>query len=187
MKEITMLNPKALAVAALATGAGAVIFLSSGQDLASPATPAGVGGPVPVAIPPRVSEVPSAHPVIPAAERVAPPSTAVPAPVTPPTAKRPSTATTPTRKAAPKPKRTATPRATAQQPPAYSEMDLGNGWTAYCSNGYLQPDGSCSSRPEGYHPAPTPAADPCSGTGTECLNATMPGLYNGIPGLMGGR
>jgi hypothetical protein len=182
-----MINPRALAAAVVAVGAGGVLFLSTGQQSASP-EPAG-GGPVPVAIPPAatvVPEVPTTHPAAPAAERVSPPSTAVPAPSTQPTPKRPSTATTPTRKAAPKPKRTATP---SQVPPSYSEMDLGNGWTAYCSNGYLQPDGSCSSRPEGYHPAPAPADDPCSGTGTECLNATLGqlGIYNGIPGLMGGR
>lgn len=182
-----MLNHRALALAVLATGAGAVIFLSSGQELASPATPA--AGPVPVVIPPSVTEIPSADPVLPAAKRVLPPSTVAPAPSVQPTPKRQQAASTPTAKASPKPKRTATPRATAQQPPAYSEMDLGNGVTAYCSNGYLQPDGSCSSRPEGYHPAPAPASDPCSGTGTECLNATLGqlGIYNGIPGLMGGR
>lgn len=178
-----MLNPRALAAAVVATGAGAVLFLGTASEPASPA-PA-TGGPVPVAIPPAatvVPEVPTTHPAVPAALPVVPPVTS--APSTPaPVTKRPSTATAP-KKAAPKPKRTA--RATPTQvPPSYSEMDLGNGWSAYCSNGYLQPDGSCSSQPGGYHPPA--ASDPCTGTGTECLNATMPGLYNGIPGLMGGR
>jgi hypothetical protein len=68
-------------------------------------------------------------------------------------------------------------------------MDLGGGWTAYCTNGYQQPDGSCTSQPGGYHPPAAPANDPCSGTGTECLNATLGplGIYNPIPGLMGGH
>lgn len=176
-----MLNPRALAAAVVATGAGAVLFLGTASETASP-QPA-TGGPVPVAIPPVATEVPTTHPAVPAALPVVPPVTSATAP--PPAAKRPSTTTAP-KKATPKPRRTATPRATASQvPPSYSEMDLGNGWTAYCSNGYLQPDGSCSSQPGGYHPPA--ASDPCTGTGTECLNATMPGLYNGIPGLMGGR
>lgn len=182
-----MLNHRALAAAIVATGAGAVVFLSSGQDIAAPATPG--AGPVPVAIPPSVTEIPSVDPVVPAAKRVLPPPTVAPAPSVQPTPKRASTAAPPAAKAPAKPKRTAAPRSSTQQPPAYTEMDLGNGWTAYCSNGYLQPDGSCSSRPEGYHPAPAPADDPCSGTGTECLNATLGqlGIWNGIPGLLGGR
>lgn len=174
-----MLNPRALAAAVVATGAGAVLFLGTASEPAS-TEPAGAG-PVPVAIPPVATEVPTTHPAVPAALPVVPPVTSRTSP--PPATKRPSTTTAP-KKAAPKPKRTA--KATPSQvPPSYSEMDLGNGWTAYCSNGYLQPDGSCSSQPGGYHPPA--ASDPCTGTGTECLNATMPGLYNGIPGLMGGR
>lgn len=79
------------------------------------------------------------------------------------------------------------PRPVRQQPPAYTERELDGGGTVWCSNGYLQPNGSCTSRPEGYNPPPAPAGNPCAGTATECLNASMPELYNGIPGLMGGR
>ena len=178
-----MLNPRALALAVVATGAGAVLFLSTGQEPAN-SVPTG-GGPVPVAIPPVATEVPTTHPAVPAVQRAVEPSTAAPAPSVQPTPKRATATPAPTRKAAPKPKRSSTPA--PSQPPAYSEMDLGGGWTAYCSNGYLQPDGSCTSQPGGYHPPA--ASDPCSGTGTECLNATLGqlGIYNGIPGLMGGR
>lgn len=125
-----MLNHRALAAAIVATGAGAVVFLSSGQDIAAPATPG--AGPVPVAIPPSVTEIPSVDPVVPAAKRVLPPSTAAPAPSVQPTPKRASTATTPTAKTPAKPKRTVTPRAAApstQQPqPADTEPNGTGGW-----------------------------------------------------------
>lgn len=179
-----MINARTgLAAAALAVGAGAVVFLSTNSPQ---------GGDTVPAAPPAAVQLPAVVEPVRLAPAVAPvtPST-TPAPKVVDTPKATPPARKPAGRAAPTPtKSQATPRRTAKSstpaaPPAYSEMDLGNGWSAYCSNGYLQPDGSCSSMPGGYHP--TPAADPCTGTGTECLNATMPGLYNGIPGLMGGH
>lgn len=174
-----------LAAAALAVGAGAVVFLSTNS-------PQG-GGNLPAA-PPAAVQLPAVvEPVrlVPAAAPVVPVSTPAPKvvdtpPPAPPVRKSASRAAPTPTKAQATPRRTAKSAAPAA-PPAHSEMDLGNGWSAYCNNGYLQPDGSCSSRPEGYHP--TPASDPCSGTGTECLNATLGqlGIYNDIPGLMGGH
>jgi hypothetical protein len=123
-----MLNHRTLAAAIVATGAGAVIFLSTGQESVSPATPD--AGPVPVAIPPAVTEIPSAHPAVPAAEHVPAPSTATPSPSTQPAPKRQPVASTPTRKAPPKPKAIAPPTTTApQQPqPADTEPNGTGGW-----------------------------------------------------------
>jgi hypothetical protein len=180
-----MINARTgLAAAALAVGAGAVVFLSTNDPQP--------GGNVPAAPPVAVQLPAVVEPIrlLPAAAPVTPSTTSAPKADAPPTTRPVSksagrTAPTPT-KAQVTPRRTAKP-STAAAPPAHSEMDLGNGWSAYCNNGYLQPDGSCSSRPEGYHP--TPASDPCSGTGTECLNATLGelGIYNGIPALIGGH
>jgi hypothetical protein len=180
-----MINPRTgLAAAALAVGAGAVVFLSTNSPQAGDTLPA--APPVAVQLPAVVEPirlVPAAAPVSPSAT---PAPKAVAPPTTRPVGKSAGRATPTPTKAQATPRRTAKP-STQAAPPAHSEMDLGNGWSAYCNNGYLQPDGSCSSRPEGYHP--TPASDPCSGTGTECLNATLGelGIYNGIPGLMGGH
>lgn len=176
-----MLNPRVLALAAAGVGAGAVMFLTSGQNVdSSPAGPPAQ----PVAVPPVVTEAPPAAKPVMAAQKPAPASAPSTAPSARPSASHPVAKPVPSRKATPK--RAATP---STLPPAYSETDLGDGWTAYCSNGYQQPDGSCSSRPEGYRPPAAPANNPCSGTGTECLNATLGplGIYNGIPGLLGGR
>jgi hypothetical protein len=181
-----MITPRTgLAAAALAVGAGAVVFLSTNSPQPGDIVPA--APPAAVQLPAIVEPVQ----LVPAAAPVAPSTTPAPKAVDTPSTPRP--VAKPAGRAAPTPtKAQATPRRTAKAPtqaapPAHSEMDLGNGWSAYCNNGYLQPDGSCSSRPEGYHP--TPAADPCTGTGTECLNATLGelGIYNGIPGLMGGH
>jgi len=183
-----MINARTgLAAAALAVGAGAVVFLSTNSPQGGGNLPA--APPVAVQLPAVVEPVhvvPAAAPVAPSTPP-APKATSAP-PTAPPTSKSAGRAAPTPSKAQVAPRRTSK-SSTASTPPAHSEMDLGNGWSAYCNNGYLQPDGSCSSRPEGYHPAPAPSSDPCSGTGTECLNATLGelGIYNGIPGLMGGR
>jgi hypothetical protein len=123
-----MLNHRTLAAAIVATGAGAVIFLSTGQESVSPATPA--AGPVPVVIPPAVTEIPSVHPAVPAAEHVPAPSTSTPTPSTQAAPKHQPVASTPTRKAAPKLKAVAPPATTApQQPqPADTEPNGTGGW-----------------------------------------------------------
>jgi len=121
-----MLNPRALAAAVVAVGAGAVLFLSTGQESANPATP----GPVPVAIPPSVTEVPRVHPAVPAAERVSPPSTAAQAPSARPSAVRTPAAPAPVWKAAPAPKQAAAPSTAVQQQPqpAGTEPNGTGGW-----------------------------------------------------------
>lgn len=180
-----MINARTgLAATALAVGAGAVVFLSTNSPQGGGNVPA--APPVAVQLPAVVEPVrlvPAAAPVMPVTPPAPKPSTAAPVA---PKASKPAGRTAPkATKSQVAPRRTGSVQPAS--PPAHSEMDLGNGWSAYCNNGYLQPDGSCSSRPEGYHSVP--AADPCTGTGTECLNATLGqlGIYNGIPGLMGGR
>jgi hypothetical protein len=127
----------------------------------------------------------------PEAVTVAPSPTQVPVTVAPVPAARPAVAPQAPVKTAPrvvapaKPAAKPTPR--VQAPPAYSEQKLPGGYVLWCSNGYLHSDGSCSSRPEGQ-PAPQPVnpANPCSGTASQCLDATG-GLSNDITGLFGGR
>lgn len=79
--------------------------------------------------------------------------------------------------------------APAPKPAAKTQtMQLGGGWSVTCTGGYLQSNGVCTSRPGGYQPPPAPAAAPCMGTATECLNAMFGGdVQNDIPTLMGGR
>jgi hypothetical protein len=123
-----MLNHRTLAAAIVATGAGAVIFLSTGQESISPATPG--AGPVPVAIPPAVTEIPSVHPAVPAAEHVPAPPTTTPTPSTQAAPKRQPAASAPTRKTAPKLKAIAPPTTSApQQPqPGGTEPNGTGGW-----------------------------------------------------------
>lgn len=169
-----MLNPRVLALAVVATGAGAVIFLSTGQELASPATPA--AGSVPVVIPSSVTEIPSVDPVVPAAKRVLPPSTVAPAPSVQPTPKRASTAAASAAKAPAKPKRPAAPRAaapTTQQPrPADTEPNGTGGWQL----------------PACYEES---CVAPRSAQGENAASDPNPlellGIVITIPGLLGGR
>ena len=168
-----MLNHRALAAAIVATGAGAVVFLSSGQDLAAPAAPG--AGPVPVAIPPSVTEIPSVDPVVPAAKRVSP-STAAPVPPTRPAPKRASTTTAPAPKTATAPKRVVAPRAAApstQQPqPADTEPNGTGGWQLpACYEESCVAPRSAQSESAASDPSPL-----------ELL-----GIVITLPGLLGGR
>lgn len=168
-----MLNPKALAVAVAAVGAGAVLVLSTGQDPVTATTPA--VGPVPVAIPPAVSEVPPTHAAVPAAERVAAPSTAAPAPSVQSTSKAAQAKPAPATKAAPKRATVPSRAAVQQQPqPAGTEPNGTGGWQL----------------PACYEESCVAQNDPVHGTGTEALNAGpfgLAGIVNIIPGLLGGH
>lgn len=164
-----MLNPRALAAAVVATGAGAVIYLATGQQAARPAPAA---DPVPVAIPPAVTEVPNPRPVVPAAQQPAVSPTVPPS--TRPAPKRASAVPAPTTKAAEQPKRaaarTTTPPTTQQPRPADTEPNGTGGWQL----------------PACYDPSC--AADPSHGTGTEALNAGplgAAGIVNTIAALIG--
>lgn len=163
-----------LAATALAVGAGAVVFLSTGQNPASPA-PRAPFEPVPVAIPPAVTEVPSVHPAVPVVQRPAPPSTVVPAPVVQPIPKQASTPPAPARKVAPQPKRAAAPVTTQQPEPADTEPNGSGGWQLPACY-----DPSCVAQPEAYGPE--------QGSGTQALNAGplgQEGIVNTIAGLIG--
>jgi outer membrane biosynthesis protein TonB len=138
-----------------------------------------------------VPETRGAVPAVPEPVAVAPAPTQVPAVVTPAPVAKPAVAPQAPAKVVPKPAAKAAPKtaprvAKQQSPPAYTEQELSGGYTVWCSNGYLHADGSCSSRPDGQ-PAPQPPNpdNPCSGTASQCLDATG-GLRNPISGLFGG-
>lgn len=170
-----MLTPRVLAAAIVATGAGAAIFLASGQQPAAPAQPA--SGPVPVAIPPAVTEaVPTPHPAVPAAERVPPSSMPSTTPAARPAPKRASAPATPTPTPAPKPKR---PAAARQAPPVTSQQQPRPADTEPNGTGGWQ-------LPACYDPSCV--ADPNQGTGTQALNAGplgQAGIVNTIADLIG--
>lgn len=182
-----MLNHRALAAAVLATGAGAVLFLSTGQD---PVAPVMTGaGPVPIVIPPAVTEIPSADPVAPAAERVAPSAQPVApsgAPVTPSPGKPAVRTTPPVANSQGVPRsvprsvpRALTPRATTapatqQQPqPAGTEPNGTGGWQlpACYQDSCVAP----SAAPVSTHAASKPAPNPL-----EQLLAPVLGLIGGL-------
>lgn len=79
--------------------------------------------------------------------------------------------------------RPATAPSTPAKPPTHSEIVTPAG-TLYCDNGYQHADGTCSSTPEyPTFPPPSPSS-PCSGTASQCLDATG-GLVNDISRLLG--
>lgn len=172
-----MLNPRALAAAVVATGAGAVLFLGTASEPARP-EPA-TGGPVPVAIPPVATEVPTTHPAIPAAVPERP--TAAPKPVDtpkpPPATRKPAgRAAQAPKKAQVTPRQQPSPSTPVQPQPAGVEPNGSGGWQLPACY-----DVACQET--AY------AANPCTGTGTECLDSTLGqlGIANPVPGLIGGR
>lgn len=177
-----MLNHRALAAAVVATGAGAVIFLSTGQTPAS-TTPSAPFVPVPVVLPPTATELPSANPAVPAAEHVAPPvvpsaaptTSSTPAPAVVPS-KRVVPTPAPVRTAAPLPKRFSAQSTPVQQPQsAGTEPNGTGGWQLSACY-----DESCVAK--------SAPADPNQGTGTQTLNAGplgQLGIVNDIADLIG--
>lgn len=177
-----MLNHRALAAAVLATGAGAVLFLSTGQD---PVAPVMTGaGPVPIVIPPAVTEIPSADPIAPAAERVAPSAQPVApsgAPVTPSPGKPAVRTTPPVANSQGVPRsvpRALTPRATTapatqQQPqPADTEPNGTGGWQLPACH-----KDSCVA----------PRSAQSEGAASDPGSLELLGIVISLPGLLGGR
>lgn len=156
--------------------AGAALALAGCQPEPRPAT---ASAPAPVAAVPVHAAAPATTAKLPAAPA---PATTAPAPRSHPVAAHPAGKPSHHRPAAHRP---AAPAPTA---PPTQTVDLGGGWSAYCTGGYLQANGVCTNRPGGYQPPPAPTDNPCAGTGTECLNAMFGGsMDNDIPALMGGR
>jgi hypothetical protein len=163
-------HPSAIRMAA-ATGMAAafaglvVLALTAPTDQAS----APVGAPV--------SSVPSAAPVtipghaVPGVKMVADspsaPSPSIPAPVTPAPRKVAPVVKAPTKTA---------PRTQTQDRRTY---------TVSCTNGYLHADGSCSSTPTEPVFTPPVQGGPCSGTASQCLDATGGGDCNEISSFFG--
>lgn len=163
-------------IAGTVLAAGAALALAGCQPEPRPAT---ASAPAPVAAVPVHAAAPATTAKPPAAPAPAPPA---PAPRPHPVAAHPAGKPSHHRPAAHRP---AAPAPTA---PPTQTVDLGGGWSAYCTGGYLQPNGVCTNRPGGYQPPPAPTDNPCAGTGTECLNAMFGGsMDNDIPALMGGR
>jgi hypothetical protein len=189
-----------IAAAVLSVSAGVVagiITVSVAGDAAAPERPVAstvvptapkpvpapvvVQPPVVVPVPATVAPPPAVAPTAPAAKTV---------PVTPKASPK-VTASTPKAASA---RRQATQSAPAELPvsdqpqlPPTMSKTFPNGVTVTCSgyNVYPHDDGSCSDK-LGDTTAAAPASNPCSGTGTECLNG-ISGVDNSIPGLMGGR
>jgi hypothetical protein len=190
-----------IVAAALSVSAGVVagiITVSVAGDAAAPERPV-ASTVVPTAPKPVPAPVAVQPPVV-----ASPPTTVAPPPAVAPPA--PAAKTVPvTPRATPKvtvsaPKAASARRQAATQvapaelpisdqpqlPPTMSKT-FPNGVTVTCSgyNVYPHDDGSCSDK-LGDTTAAAPASNPCSGTGTECLNG-ISGIDNPIPGLMGGR
>ncbi|WP_134667822.1 hypothetical protein [Amycolatopsis sp. CFH S0078] len=163
------------------TLAGAILAASTALALAgcqsepAAAPPAPVVAHVVTPAPPQAKAAPNPAP----AAAPVPQTTAAPAPAQHPVVKARPRRPVVRHRPAPAP---------AAPKPQPQTVDLGGGWSAYCTGGYLQPNGVCTNRPDGFNPPPAPAANPCSGTGTECLNAMFGGdVQNEIPALQGGR
>lgn len=165
-----------LGAAAFITLAGAGAFLVQAPDQPAPSAPAtAVTVPSPIPIPER--SLP--------AVKVVPPVVVTPTPVqvTAPVIVTTVPATPSLAKTAPPKTRPATAPSTSAKPPAHSEIVTPAG-TLYCDNGYQHADGTCSSTPEYPTFTPAPASNPCSGTASQCLDATG-GLINDISRLLG--
>lgn len=176
-----MLNRRTLALAVVATGAGAVLFLSTGQNVDSspraPFEPVPAAG-QPVQVPATVTEAPvQAKPVM-AVEEPPPPSTPASAPAAQPAPKRHAAVSTPARKVAPRAATVQQAPAQQQPQPADTEPNGTGGWQLPACY-----EESCV--------APLSAQDdPAQGTGTEALNAGplgLLGIVNAIPALLGGH
>lgn len=164
-----MLNRRALAAAVVATGAGAVVFLSSGQSPATSPPPGGYG-PVPVqpvGLPPLVTEAPTPRPVE-AVQRPAAPSSTHPTPTNP----------TPTPTA--RPVATQSPSATAVKPAARRP--------AVQSAPVHQPAGTEPNGTGGWQ-LPTSSKPSCAASTQAAPDAaplTVLDIVKGLPGLIGG-